>query len=261
MTAARGVGDSGWRGWLRQRSQRRWLRDVNDVGDNVRCDGRPTISNHGRITLGSRVTICSHPSPSHLVTIGEGVIDLGNDVHVSYGGAISARVSVRIGPRTVLGPYCTVMDSDFHSVSDRKAEGESAPIVIGADVMIGARVTLLRGAMLGDGCTVASGSMVSGAVAAGTNVAGVPARQRDQIIETDNEIDVQGLAQRILGLAVRPGPGDSPATLPEWDSLGALRLLLAIEDEYRVALRDEDMKSSTTLAQLARVVADRHEAG
>lgn len=51
-----------------------------------------------------------------------------------------------------------------------------APITIGDDVFVGARVTLLPGVVVGDRCVVAAGSVVTRSVPAGSVVGGNPAR-------------------------------------------------------------------------------------
>ncbi|MBC8076121.1 MAG: hypothetical protein H7Y32_08620 [Chloroflexales bacterium] len=51
-----------------------------------------------------------------------------------------------------------------------------APVVIGRNVWVGAKATILQGVTIGDGAVVAAGAVVTRDVAAYTLVAGVPAR-------------------------------------------------------------------------------------
>ena len=60
-----------------------------------------------------------------------------------------------------------ILDHDFHKVGDRNSPGVVAPVQIGRGVTIGARVTMLRGARIGDGARVMSGSTISGVIASG----------------------------------------------------------------------------------------------
>jgi hypothetical protein len=72
----------------------------------------------------------------------------------------------------------------------------------------------------------------------------------------ESELDMPQLVQIVLGLASRPDPAAGPGDIPEWDSLGTLRLLLAIEETYGISVREKDVQSARTVAALAAVVDD-----
>ena len=98
------------------------------------------------------------------------------------GGSITARSqTIRIGSRTMIGPDCLFVDSDFHvpwppearhhySGTERDAE-----VVIGENVWFGARCIILKGVHIGDNAVVAAGSVVTQDVPPSTLVAGNPA--------------------------------------------------------------------------------------
>jgi len=148
----------------------------------------------------------SRPVPSHLVANLGARITLGDRVFISYGAAISSSIEVSIGDGTRLGPFGVIMDSDFHVAGDRNAVAEAKAVRIGRGVVLGSRVSVLRGSEIGDGARVQSGSVVSGAVPPGAVVGGVPART----IVVDQEADVPLLIQRVLGLPSIPGPLEGP---------------------------------------------------
>jgi maltose O-acetyltransferase len=223
------------------------------VGEGARLSGRPEIYNWGSMTIGERLHLGSTPVRSHLYAINGGRLVIGNRVTISYGAAIAATCELVIGDDTVIGPYVAIMDTDFHGVVDRDGPGETAPVKIGQRVRIGARVTVLRGSIIGDGATIESGSVVSGDVPAGSTVCGVPARSAVEVAG-GGAVDVAGLVQSVLGLMALPGKTDGPDTLSEWDSLGALRLLLAVEDAYSVSLGEQDMKRARSIGQLEAVI-------
>jgi UDP-3-O-[3-hydroxymyristoyl] glucosamine N-acyltransferase len=193
---------------------------------------------------------------SHFVVGQGGTLDIGPNVSVSYGAAISAEREVRIGQGTRLGPFVVIMDSDFHRVGDRNAHAEPSPVRIGNGVVIESRVTILRGTTLGDGVRVRSGSVVSGNVPANTVVAGVPARPLtdDAAPAEAGRPDLPELVKRVLGLSQTPSLADGPDQIPEWDSLGALKLLLAMERSFGVAIREDQLKSAHSVARLAEIV-------
>jgi acetyltransferase-like isoleucine patch superfamily enzyme/acyl carrier protein len=215
--------------------------------------GRPYISNDGEITIGNDFHFTSRPAKSHLVSSGGAKIIIGDQVRISYGAAISAWREVTIGDDTRIGPFVVIMDSDFHVVGDRDRPAEPEPVHIGHRVTIGARVTILPGSAIGDGATIASGSVVSGQIPKGATVAGVPARAATNGTEKQ-ATGLADLVMRVLGLSAPPAPSDGPNEIPQWDSLGSLKLLLALEDAYHLILGEEDMKAARSVGKLAEIV-------
>ncbi len=238
------------------------LRGAFRVGNGARLRGRADIGGGGKIIIGERFLLLSQPTRSHIFATGDAVVTIGDDVLISYGAAIAAQRAIDIGSNTVLGPFVVIMDNDFHKVGDRNAAGEVAPVRIGSNVNIGARVTILRGSIVGDNVRVMSGSMVSGLIPSGATVGGVPARMVNAAgSTTGKDGDVAALVQAVLGLAKRPLATDGPEQIPEWDSLGTLRLLLAIEESYGITLDEKEMRAANTVAALAAVVEIQLESG
>ncbi len=95
--------------------------------------------------------------------------------------------------------------------------------------------------------------MVSGVIAAGADVGGVPARPLNE--KGEGPVDLPELVMRILGLASPPGPSDGPEQIAQWDSLGTLRLLLAVEETFGITLGEDEMKAARSVAHLTEVVA------
>jgi hypothetical protein len=145
------------------------------------------------------------------------------------------------------------MDTDFHVADDYNAHALPKPIIIGDDVMIESRVTVLRGSQIGDGARIRSGSVVSGWIPAGAVAAGVPAAARTITDEAD-ATDVRMVAMKALNLAVLPQLSDGPNNIAEWDSFGSLKLLLALETAFGVTIGEETLRSARSLADLAEKV-------
>jgi maltose O-acetyltransferase len=157
----------------------RWyLRHVDEVGERVRLRGRPSIQNHGRMVIGSRVQLVSTTSTLELVTMRGGTLEVGERTLLNYGSSIAAADLVHIGARCLVGTHAVIMDNDFHCVEpERRLEWpKSRPIVIGDNVWIGARVIVLGGVTIGDDSCIGAGSVVVEDVPPRTVAAGVPAR-------------------------------------------------------------------------------------
>lgn len=107
----------------------------------------------------------------------------GNDVYVGPWAMISASQGLFIGNGVIIGPQFLVMggDHNFRQVGLRICEvssgGSNQKVVIEDDVWIGARVTILKGVVVGEGAVVGAGSVVTRDVAPYTVVAGNPARK------------------------------------------------------------------------------------
>ncbi|HKQ71155.1 MAG TPA: acyltransferase [Polyangiaceae bacterium] len=241
----------GWRDRLQGAATAFWLRDATSVGARAGVVGRPQIENSGSLRIGDDFQLRSLPTVSHVFVMPGGAVDIGHRVVISYGAAISCQAAIQIGDDVQLGPFVVIMDSDFHVAGDRHALAKPAPVRIGHRVSIGSRVTILRGSEIGDGARIASGSVVSGHVPAGATVAGVPARPVSR--ESNGETDVPRLVMRVLGLASVPAPHQGPGDIPSWDSLGSLKLLLALEEAFGVSFDEDELKSARSVARLAEI--------
>ncbi|HEY0779491.1 MAG TPA: hypothetical protein VGD56_16105 [Gemmatirosa sp.] len=233
------------------------------VGRGARVRGRLTVENLGVITVGHALVLNAAPVPTHLVTGPGATLDIGDRVTIGHGVGITAHERVTIGDDVVVGPFAMILDTDFHVVGDRGGRPECAPIYIGDRVSIGAHVTILRGAVIGDGASVAPGSVVAGHVPAGARVSGNPARpvgttSVDDMVESLGGSDVAdavpAVVARTLGLAAAPGLDDACASIPGWDSLGMLNVLLSLEAAFDVELQPDAIVGVRRVQDLIDVV-------
>jgi acetyltransferase-like isoleucine patch superfamily enzyme len=107
-------------------------------------------------------------------------LSIGDNVGIS-GAVFYAWQRIEIGDRVMVGADAMVYDSDFHSLNaEDRREGDKnagvAPVVIGADVWLGARSIVLKGVTIGAGSVVAAGAIVTRDVPPGVIVGGVPAK-------------------------------------------------------------------------------------
>jgi len=241
------------------------LRACDRVGAHARLEGAPWIDNRGRLELGEGVSISSRPVQSRLLVARGALLRLGDGVRVGQGAAISAYARVEIGEGSTLGPFVAIEDTDYHVPGDRLATPRPAPVQIGRNVRIGARSTILRGAEIGDGAQVAAGSVVSGVVAPNAHVGGVPAMQLRAVgAEAGGPgaaLDGSGVSarvvavvQRVLGLREQPSLESGPAQIKQWDSLGALKLLLALEEDLGLSLGETAVAKARSVRDLVHAV-------
>lgn len=161
-------------------------------GKNLLLKGIPVIFNKSgaELTIGNNVTINSS-FLSNLVGLyqrtiiitrtPESKIIIGNNVGIS-GATIYARKSITIGENTLVGGNAKIMDNDFHPIeiearnADIKEKIGARPISIGKNCFIGCNSLILKGTVLGDGCVVGAGAVVSGVFEDNCVIAGNPAR-------------------------------------------------------------------------------------
>ena len=67
--------------------------------------------------------------------------------------------------------------------------------------------------------------------------------------------EIRRLAREELGLAFEAG--DDEELAGRLDSLALLSLVVAVEDRFRVRIREDDAAATRSLADLARLVAER----
>lgn len=123
-------------------------------------------------------------------------LSVGSNVYFNRGAFIIARAKITIGDNSGIGPYAMIV-SDNHGYRDgsipyREQPRDLEPIVIGRDVWIGAHAVILKGAVLGDGCVVSAGAVVSGTVAPFAIVGGNPARKFAQRRVPDSDAPLVG---------------------------------------------------------------------
>ncbi|UDF34035.1 UNVERIFIED_ORG: acyltransferase [Shinella sp. XGS7] len=142
--------------------------------------GRFRFSNHAvfGVPRSPGAYACSYiesRTPESLIEIGRGTVFNNRATLISEGAAI------RFGQDCLIGPELLVLDSNSHELAPaRRREPDRQPreVRVGNNVFIGARVTLLKGVEIGDGCIVSAGAVVTPGFKAPplSIVAGNPAR-------------------------------------------------------------------------------------
>lgn len=101
-----------------------------------------------------------------------------NESYIGYQSVIVARSSIEIGPGCWIGEMVVIRDQD-HVVDGTPLATSgflAKPIVIGSNVWIGAKATVLKGVTIGTGSVVAASAVVTRDVPPGWLYAGIPAR-------------------------------------------------------------------------------------
>ena len=116
------------------------------------------------------------------------VMKIGDRSGVGINAAIHGKVI--IGSDVMMGPECIIYTrnhefSDIHVPMNKQGFSEERPVVIGDDVWIGGRVTILPGVIIGKGAIVGAGAVVTKNVPEYAVVGGNPAK----VLKYRNEIE------------------------------------------------------------------------
>lgn len=107
------------------------------------------------------------------------VLRIGNHVSIRHHFTASAAESVVIEDDVLIAAYVSIFDSDHqlgesgNPVWQREV---TEPVRIGRGSWLGERVTVLRGADIGEGCIIGAHSVVKGKIPAHSVAVGSPAR-------------------------------------------------------------------------------------
>lgn len=135
-----------------------------------------TRRGYGRIVLGRWV----HIGDDNRLRAHEGTLRLGDKTVLGRDNTFNCYLDVEIGPRCIVADWVYLCDFDHRFDDVRRPVKDQglvkSPVRIGADVWVGVRASVLRGAQIGEGSVLAAHTVVRGAVAPYSIVAGVPGR-------------------------------------------------------------------------------------
>ena len=139
-----------------------------------------TVFGWGTAPFSYRCSFVEARDPEALIEIGEG--STINNAAV----LIARKAGIRIGARCLVGTEFQALDSNAHELEIGRrhlTDSRTRQVIVGDDVFIGARVTLLKGCRIGSGCVVAAGTVVPPGFEAPplSVVAGNPARVVGQV--------------------------------------------------------------------------------
>lgn len=160
-------------------------------GENTVSDLSKIIVNQfssGKVILGDYI-ICNAELYSFL---GKGIISIGDCSYIGQNSRIWALKSISIGKRVLISHNVFIVDNLTHPMDPQMRHQqymakhgfpfptninlEEEEIIIEDDVWIAANVIILSGVHIGKGAVIGAGSVITKNVAAGSVVAGNPAK-------------------------------------------------------------------------------------
>ncbi len=145
-------------------------------GKMVTVKGRLKLITKGKIIIGDNCKIWSHIGTTQISAGPRATIEIGDNTFINTGTIITSRKHIKIGKNCHIANQVIMMDDDFHDVGKREAKSGKEAIIIGDNVWIATRATILKGVSIGEGAVIAAGAIVTKNVPAFTLVGGVPAK-------------------------------------------------------------------------------------
>jgi len=142
---------------------------------------------HAEIASGAEIAIGrGFVARPDLTLIASGTLAIGTGCFCNRGVQIAAMDHITIGDGVRLGERVSVIDHDhvLEPLDDHRARFEdydTAEIVIGSRVLVGANSVILAGAQIGDDTVIAAGSIVRGVIPPGVLAAGAPAAVKREL--------------------------------------------------------------------------------
>jgi acetyltransferase-like isoleucine patch superfamily enzyme len=154
------------------------------VGHGLRAECLPYMRGAGHLTLGNKVYLSGR---SCFFFMGNMPVSpeilIGDETFIGSGCTLSSARRIIIGKRCLISAGVRIHDNDGHPLDPGRRlrnepirQEESAEVVIGNNVWIGAQATILKGVTIGDDSVVGTAAVVTADVPAGVVVAGNPAR-------------------------------------------------------------------------------------
>lgn len=108
-----------------------------------------------------------------------GALSVGEGAYIGIGAVIVCRSSVKVGRNALFAEYVTIRDQD-HTIlptgDQRRVGFTTSPIVIGDNVWLGAKVTVIQGVTIGNNVVVGANSVVTHDLPDNCVAVGAPAR-------------------------------------------------------------------------------------
>lgn len=121
-------------------------RSVLNISGDVVFKGKCRLGHGSKISVGKN-----------------GTLEFGNNLIITAESSIACEKHISFGENCVLSWDILIMDSDFHKIKDCDSEiiNRDREIIIGNNVWIGCRATILKGNSIGNNCVIAAGTLIT----------------------------------------------------------------------------------------------------
>jgi acyl carrier protein len=227
------------------------LRGATGVGPGTRVFGWPRVENQGELLVGRDVTFVATPAAIELRVLPGASLVIGARALIESGVLIRAVGAVRIGRGVRIGAGCVI---------DGEAPGGD-PYAGG--VSIGEGAWLENGVILHGGAEVPPGTVIRPEISAfaprspRSEGQGFSDEHASGEGEADFDRRLRAVLSRVVAATSTVEPDAELTTVRGWDSLAALRALVALEREFSIVLPVNLFAERPSLAAVKPIIAAR----
>jgi acetyltransferase-like isoleucine patch superfamily enzyme len=152
------------------------------LGEGVIVDDLAVLDAKGDGNEGIRIGNRAYIGRHSIVYCKNGRIEVGDAVNIASNCQLFSSHDLRIGSGTLIGAYSYLMSGGVYEVdvpvpfAEQEGMITRGPLIIGQNCWLGARVTVLDGASIGDHSVVGAGAVITRPLPEACVAAGVPAR-------------------------------------------------------------------------------------
>jgi acetyltransferase-like isoleucine patch superfamily enzyme len=113
------------------------------------------------------------------ITASGGIVDVGSDSFIGQGSILVGKSRISIGKGCLIAEHVTIRDQNHrfgHRLAVRNSGFDVLDVLIGDNVWIGAKVSILPGVEIGSNCVIGAGSVVTRSFPPNMVIVGNPAR-------------------------------------------------------------------------------------
>jgi acyl carrier protein len=215
------------------------LRGATRVGTGTSVFGWPRIASQGELAIGRRAVFVSTPAPITLLVAPGGSLVIGEGVLIESGATVRVRGRVVIGSRARLGVGC-ILDDD----------GPGRDITVNEGAWVEDGVVLLGGAVVAANAIARRERSAVDAVGPGAEAAETTSEAASRVGQR-----VRTVVCRVVSAVGSVDDRTDLAHVKGWDSLAALRVLVALEKEFAISLPSDLLANHPTLESIMPWIA------
>jgi maltose O-acetyltransferase len=166
------------------------LSRADSFGKGTVIRGKVCFHFRGVVVVGDYLEADGHASGVCIKVFKEGKLTLGDYVRMNVGVWIEVASETRIGSHVMMAPYVSIVDDSRHDI-EPGAPRYRRPVIIGDNVWLGQKVSVMPGVTIGEGSVIGANSVVSRDIPPNVFAAGAPARVIRQLEIPDgwNRVD------------------------------------------------------------------------